>query len=574
MAKRRDVLKGGAAALATTPAIFGGSMLPRVAQAQLCRPEGLITPETEPLSPQVGYFNQAVYIPPPMVEVDPSLFSPGPNNGRFRHQRFNEFPPVKHYIQQETEGYWTYHPDMDQLTEGKKGSLGWMFDNAMPGNTLVARYGEPVFMRRFNNLPHAEDAKIQEFGYPATSTHLHNAHVGSESDGFPMDFMEPGEFWDHHYAMIYARHDEREALGSLWYHDHMIDFTATNVYAGLSGMAIFYDHIDSGDENDTNESALRLPGGYGEYDLYFILHDVRFTAQGQPTYNVFNTDGHLGDVITVNRKAFPYLEVEPRKYRLRWLDGGPSRFYELAFFEHISGGGATRPVSSETPIGFLSIANDGNLLEEPVDTTTIVIGPANRYDTIVDFSGFRGKTINVLNLMEQINGQGPTGRRLQGPDRVPVMQIRVKDVNTEDNSRVPDFLRALPDIDLGEVVAEREWVFDHDMGLWTVNGQFMDPTITSAYPKQGTAEIWRFRNAGATWAHPVHVHFEEAQILTWNGRPPTGVGKSRKDVFSIGPGDDVRVFYRFDDFLSRYPIHCHNNTHEDNAMMLTWEIVP
>lgn len=574
MAKRRDVLKGGVAALVSTPAIFGGSMLPRAAQAQLCRPEGLRTPETEPDSPQVGWFTQPVFIPPKMVEADPSLFDPGPNNGRFRHQRFNEFAPQKYYVQQEVEGYWTYHPDLDQLTEGKKGSLAWMFDGMTPGPTLVANYGEPVFLRRFNNLPPAEEAKITGFGYPSTTTHLHNAHVGSESDGFPMDFIEPGEFWDHHYAMIYARDDFREALGSLWYHDHMVDFTATNVYAGLSGMAIFYDFLDSGDENDPNPDALRLPGEYGRYDLYFILHDVRFTADGQPDYNIFNTDGHLGDVLTVNRKAVPYLEVEPRKYRLRFLDGGPSRFYELAFFEHISGGGEIRPVSGETPIGFLSIANDGNLLEEPVDTTTMVIGPANRYDIIFDFSGFRGKSINLLNLMEQINGQGPTGRRLSGPDRMPVMQFRVKDVNTVDNSRVPDFLRPLPDIDLGEVVAEREWVFDHDMGLWTVNGSFMDPTITSAYPKQGTAEIWRFRNAGATWAHPVHVHFEEAQILTWNGRPPTGVGKSRKDVFSIGPGDDVRVFYRFDDFLSRYPIHCHNNVHEDNAMMLVWEIVP
>src|SRR3546814_20050263 len=83
---------------------------------------------------------------------------------------------------------------------------------------------------------------------------------------------------------------------------------------------------------------------------------------------------------------------------------------------------------------------------------------------------------------------------------MPVMQFRVKDINVEDNSRVPDFLRTFPKVDLSEVVAEREWVFDHDMGLWTVNGQFMDPTVTSAFPKQGTAEIWRYRNAGATWA--------------------------------------------------------------------------
>src|SRR3546814_1756504 len=72
---------------------------------------------------------------------------------------------------------------------------------------------------------------------------------------------------------------------------------------------------------------------------------------------------------------------------------------------------------------------------------------------------------------------------------MPVMQFRVKDINVEDNSRVPDFLRTFPKVDLSEVVAEREWVFDHDMGLWTVNGQFMDPTVTSAFPKQGTAEI-------------------------------------------------------------------------------------
>jgi FtsP/CotA-like multicopper oxidase with cupredoxin domain len=559
MAKRRDVLKGGVAALATTPAIFGGSMLPRVAQAQLCRPEGLRTPETEPLSPPVSVYTQQIYIPPAMSPVDPASLNPAPNPAN--HQRFNEFLPTRFYVQHQTEGRWNYHDELTAITSDGLGSLAWLWNGATPGETLVATYGEHAFVRRFNDLPSVEDALIP-FGLPYVTTHLHNAHVASESDGNPMDFFGPGEFWDHHYPIIYARNDPNEALASLWYHDHMLDFTATNVYAGLSSMAIFYDHIDTGDENDPRESALRLPGGYGQYDLYFILHDVRFgnpgtQFAGHPTYNVFNTDGHLGDIITVNRKAFPYIEVEPRKYRLRFLDGGPSRFYELAF---------------EDGRHFFTIANDGNLLEAPVDVTSLLLGPANRFDTIVDFSGDRGHTVNLVNVLEQVNGQGPTGRHLDVP--MPVMQFRVLDVNTVDNSRVPDFLRALPQVDLSEVVTEREWVFDHDMGLWTVNGSFMDPTIISAFPKQGTAEIWRFRNAGATWSHPVHIHFEEAQTLTWNGRPPTGVAKSRKDVWSVGPGDDVRVFYRFDDFLGRYVIHCHNNVHEDNAMMLSWSIQP
>jgi FtsP/CotA-like multicopper oxidase with cupredoxin domain len=557
MSTRRDLLKAGAAAVASVPAIFGGAALPNAVQAQLCRPEGIRSPLTEPDSPPVTPYSTPIYIPPAMSPVDPAGLAPpaDPN----RHQRFDEFQPVRHYEQHITEGLWNYHEQLSALNPLGFGSLAWMWNGATPGETLVARYGEPVFVRRYNDLPATENAQIP-FGLPYITTHLHNAHTASESDGFPMDFAGPGEYWDHHYAMMYARNDPREALASLWYHDHMADFTATNVYAGLSAMAIFYDYLDSGDENDPNRDALRLPGTYGKYDIYLILHDVRFDNYGNPAYNLFDTDGHLGDLITVNRKVSPYMDVEPRKYRFRIVDGGPSRFYELAL---------------EDDAEMFVIAGDGNLLEEPVSVTSLVMGPANRQDVIIDFSRYSvGQAVNMVNIMEQINGQGPTGRRLEGPERMPVMQFRVKPLEGPDNARIPDFMRALPPIDLDEVVAEREWVFDHDMGLWTINHDFFDPTRIDAKPRQGTAEIWTFRNAGSAWAHPVHVHFEEFQVLEWNGRPPTGVLRSRKDVATLGPNDVARVFYRFDDFLGRYPIHCHNNVHEDNAMMDRWDIVP
>ncbi|MGV6852766.1 MAG: multicopper oxidase family protein [bacterium] len=566
MKNRRSFLKKGAAAL-TVPAIFGGGS----AHAQLCRPSGVRSPGTEPDSPSVRAYVEPLFIPPALQPVQTANMTPpaDPN----RHQRFDEFVPQKYYEQHITEGYWNYHQDLSALNPNN-GSIAWMYSGggqgpSTPGPTLVARYGEPVFVRRYNDLP-TSDQVIMPIGYPAITTHLHNAHTASESDGYPMDFAMPGQSWDHHYAMMYARNDPREALGSLWYHDHMIDFTATNVYAGLSGMAIFYDHIDSGDENDPNPEALRLPGnglfgddGQGNslgYDISLIVHDVRFDSLGNPAYNVFDTDGHLGDLITVNRKVQPFLNVERRKYRFRIYDGGPSRFYELGFSDNSH---------------FHVISNDGNLLEEPVEATTIVLGPANRFDIIVDFSKYSaGDTVELLNLMEQVNGQGPTGRRLEGPDRMKVMQFRIKEASGPDNSRIPDFLRALPGINLDEVVAEREWVFDHDMGLWTINGKFMDPTIVSASPKQGTAEIWHFKNAGSSWAHPCHVHFEEFQVIEWNGRKPTGVLNSRKDVATLGPNDHAKVFYRFDDFVGRYVVHCHNNVHEDNAMMLRWDITP
>jgi FtsP/CotA-like multicopper oxidase with cupredoxin domain len=569
MKTRRELLKVGAAAL-TVPSIFGGTLFSGSAQAQLCRSSGIRTPGTEPDSPPVTAYSEPLFIPDALRPIDPASLAPQPLPSH--HQRFEEFTPLKFYQQRITEGVWNYHTQLSALTPAQAGaaagtgSLAWLYNGSTPGETLVARYGEPIFVRRYNDLPTADEVEMP-IGYPAITTHLHNAHTASESDGYPMDFAVPGQHWDHHYAMMYARNNPREALASLWYHDHMVDFTATNVYAGLSGMAIFYDHLDTGNENDRHRRALRLPGnmrfggnpGYANgYDISLILHDVRFDEQGNPAYNVFDLDGHLGDLITVNRKVMPFLHVERRKYRFRIYDGGPSRFYELG-------------LSDESP--FFIITNDGNLLEEPVAATSMVLGPANRQDVIIDFSRYSpGQTVEMLNIMEQINGQGPSGRRLEGPERMPVMQFRVIDSNVEDNSRIPDFLRRLPRINLKDVVAEREWVFDHDMGLWSINGSFMDPTVVSAAPKQGTAEIWHFRNAGSSWAHPCHVHFEEFQVLEWNGKKPTGILQSRKDVATLGPNDHVKVFYRFDDFVGRYVIHCHNNVHEDNAMMLRWDI--
>ena len=609
MIKRRKFLKTGA--LLSVPAVFGGG----VANAQLCRPTGIrslgadgTSGGTEPDSPAVTAYTMPLFIPPKMSNKTIGNMTGGaidPN----RHQRYNEFTPTTDLHEQHiVEEAWNYHDDLSALTPDMgftggagAGSVAWMYSGGeadgdapvytTPGPTLVATYGNPTFVRRHNDLPTADNV-VMPVGYPAMSTHLHNAHTASESDGYPMDFAIPGEFWEHHYAMYYARGDSNEALGSLWYHDHMIDFTATNVYAGLSGMSIFYDNIDSGDENDAAPEALNLPGnmqfgntvdGGGNndggslgFDVSMILHDVRFDAVGNPTYNVFDTDGHLGDLITVNRKVQPFMKVEPRKYRFRIYDGGPSRFYELGFFNSVSG------TASDTANTFTIIANDGNLLEVPFTTaTSVIIGPANRNDVIIDFSGYAtGDKIEMLNLAEQTNGQGPSGRRLTGTDRMKVLQFEVIDAfSGADNSTVPAALRPLPSIpqdvlDGTDNLVHREWVFDHDMGLWTVNGDFMDPSIISAAPKQGTAEVWTFRNAGSSWAHPCHVHFEECQILEWNGKAPTGVLKARKDVMTLGPNDVVKVFYRFDDFVGRYVIHCHNNVHEDNAMMLRWDITP
>src|SRR5712692_8026072 len=225
MVKRRDVLKLGLAAAGA--GLIGSdrtmAQSPNLLE-NLCSPQNR-SPD-RPVSPTSRPFVAPLYIMPvkqPVPSLDPS---PDPN----AHQRYEEYPPKKFYEIRETEFRWVYHPDAPY----NAGSWSWGFDGGIPGPTYHARYGEPILVRRLNTLPKVGESKVT-FALPKTTTHLHNGHTASESDGYPMDFIGSGEYWDHQYCNFPSGMDNREKLSTLWYHDHMMDFTASNVYAGLSG---------------------------------------------------------------------------------------------------------------------------------------------------------------------------------------------------------------------------------------------------------------------------------------------------------------------------------------------------
>src|SRR6267143_257355 len=115
-------------------------------------------------------------------------------------------------------------------------------------------------------------------------------------------------------------------------------------------------------------------------------------------FDLFNLDGILGDKFLVNGRIQPFFQVQPRRYRFRLLDTGPSRFYEF-FLTDLNNLGAKN--------AFFVIGNDGNLLPNPVQVQGVRIGPAERVDVIIDFSQFAGKTVYLENRLRQINGQGP-----------------------------------------------------------------------------------------------------------------------------------------------------------------------
>jgi FtsP/CotA-like multicopper oxidase with cupredoxin domain len=462
---------------------------------------------------------------------------------RARHQAWAEHAPRQFYRIRQRLAESLCHPDLPPSTVFANNGL-------VPGPTIHARYGEPVVVRFHNDLP----SDFVGFGIPQTSTHLHNGHTPSESDGFPGDFFNSGYFKDNHYPNIYAGDDSREALGTLWYHDHRMDFTSQNVYRGLAGFYLLFDELDSGDETDPNPAALRLPSG--ECDIPLMFADRRFDEDGQLTFDMFDFDGVLGDKFLVNGAIQPYVKVARRKYRFRLLDGGPSRFYQ--FF-----------LSSGQP--FTLIAHDGNLLPAPVDVRSARLGVAERCDVIIDFSKYAlGDQVFLENRLEQEDGRGPTGDLVY--PGTPLLRFDI-DRDAPDPSRVPEVLRPLPPIDLDEVVTTRTWRFDRTNGAWAINSRFFDLDERRATPRQGTAEIWKLQNNSGGWSHPIHIHFEEFRILSRNGRAPSAAEGGRKDVVRLGPNDEVVVFLRFRDFLGRHVMHCHNTLHEDHAMMLRWDIV-
>ncbi|MFU8876729.1 MAG: multicopper oxidase family protein [Wenzhouxiangellaceae bacterium] len=591
MPKRRDVLKLGAVAgglgMASSSAL-GRAPIPNNG---LVFPDGFTPSIFEQPSPPVTPFKDPLHRIPVAQPINAADLSPRPD-GR-RHQRFYDFPPAKFYQEVIREERWVYHTDAPY----NQGSYAYTMNGTVPGPTYKARYGEPVFLRRVNELPPIGHGVIP-YALPSTSMHLHNGHTASESDGIPTDFMNPGEFWDHHYANFPAGFDQNEIMTTLWYHDHRLDFTAPNVYAGLSGFYLMFDELDSDNENDPNPNAFRLPSG--EYDIPLMFHDVQFSQDGQPIFDFFYADsyptvidksskdsspstlyrssdsitlfGMLGDMITVNRIIQPRLEVEARKYRFRILNGGPSRFYD--FYLRLERNGQF--IDNHPGLKFYVLSSDGNMLREPLIKDHLEVWVANRFDVVVDFSAFEpGDRLVLVNRMEmRRDGAGPTGRTLDEGDLA--MAFDVVPAQAEDPSRIPDFLRELPEIDMSEVRRERTWVFDYDNGLWTVNGKLMDVNRIDANIEQGSAEIWTIRNAGNSWAHPIHSHFEEFQILEVNGRPVKDgdLLRSRKDMIELGPNMEVKLFGRWRDFYGTHVMHCHNVVHEDHEMMVQWRIVP
>ena len=524
-------------------AFFINSRFPRGLLGDGRPPSPPTTPFLEPLS-----FPRYATPLPAFSPLDPA---PDPA----QHQRYAEFTPVYQYEIPVREVIGRPHP---QLGLSRYSTYG----GSAPGPTFMARYGQPIMVRFSNHL----SEEIQGFGSSEIITHLHNGNQASESDGFPGDRYGPGYFKDHHYPNHPAGGNYVEAKGTLWYHDHCMDFTAQNTYRGLAGFYLLFDGLDSGDERDANPDAFRLPSGVPDggrvknrYDIPLMLTDRKFDENGVLEMDPMDMDGYIGDKFLVNGRVQPYFDVERRKYRFRVLAGGPSRFWDL----WLSNG-----------MEFEIVGTDGNLLPAPITAQRFRLGQGERMDIVVDFSQLPESTeaIYLVNRADQRDGRGPERDLLPLGQAPRLLKLNIRPGAVADPSRVPTAMRPLEPVStLGAV--RREWKFDRRNGLWTVNSRLFDEETPRITVVQGRPEIWHFDTNGG-WAHPIHFHLEEGRILSYNGNGVAGtVLGGRKDVFTLYDGDEMDVFVRFRDWTGRYVMHCHNTVHEDHAMMIRFDIV-
>jgi len=498
-------------------------------------------------------------------------------------------------------------------------------------------------------------------------THVHGAvGVGDESDGWTEAWYLPdaidipagyvkksdwynffarryrrkfGGIWDPGTATFVYPNDNRPS--TIWYHDHALGMTRLNVYAGPAGFYIIrgagYTCRDSRDGSNAifpepaPKEGDQNPFTKPYYEIPIAIQDRSFNENGSlfypntreifddiigpyipsgPFSPIWNPE-FFGNMMMVNGNTWPYLTVERRRYRFRFLNGCQSRFLILDF-------------SSIPGVEVWAIGNEGGYLAAPVNLTTtnsnqLLMALAERADLIVDFSGVDPGDYVLKNAgPDEPFGGFPVDAPSDPDSTGQIMQFRVRGpVVVNDPSTPPEFLQ-LPAITplpaatvtrplaLIEAAAEGNVVGggteegpveallgivagDPNVapGVWT---EKMWSSPLTENPALGSTEVWEIYNTTGD-AHPMHVHELVFEVINRqniivdedlgtvevdSSDPPRGPESWEtgfKDTVTAYPGQVTRIKAQFNT-RGWFVWHCHIVEHEDNEMMRPFRIGP
>lgn len=461
----------------------------------------------------------------------------------------------------------------------------WGFEGSYPGPTIEAESGEKVFIKWINNLPKKHLLPIDHTVHGAhsdlpdvrTVIHLHGASVESESDGYPEAWFTKGfaKVGPHFSKKVY-RYDNLMPACTLWYHDHTLGITRLNVYAGLAGFYLV---------RDWRERELNLPRG--RFDIPLIIQDKSFHPDGSlaypnqprkpvPELETSVVPAFLGDTILVNGKVWPFLNVEPRKYRFRILNGSNTRFYRLQL---------------DSGQLFYQIGTDGGLMEYPVGVKEIILAPAERAEVIIDFTNLKGGKIILRNDAPY---PFPDGDPVDADTVGTVMEFRVNfPLSSLDTSVIPHYMmpflkRKVQTASKFRFLTLTEKKDQYGRELMMLDDKDWDAPITEN-PRLGQTEVWYLINL-TNEVHPIHLHlvdlqlidrrpfnvekYKQERILEYTGSaiPPAPQERGRKDTVISYARQVTRIIMKFGPYTGLYVWHCHILEHEDYAMMRPFRV--
>ncbi|MEO5599380.1 MAG: multicopper oxidase domain-containing protein [Cyclobacteriaceae bacterium] len=411
------------------------------------------------------------------------------------------------------------------------------YSGGILGPTLKVAKGSVIAVPFQNNL--SEETNI----------HWHGLLVPANMDGHPKDIVQSGASFNFGLPI-------NQRAGTYWYHPHPHGKTARQVFMGLAGFFIV---------NDAEEQALNLPSG--DQELLLVIQDKRI-ENGQlnysPSMNEIMT-GYTGEYVFVNGTYAPLHNVATRYYRLRILNGSTARVYNLALSDNQS---------------FDVIGADGGLLAHPATVNSLLLGPGERADILVDFKNYTvGKEIYFTN--KTFSGGA------QGQQEFKIMKF-VVNRQESDTFTKPSQLSVIQSI--APVSSSKTRIMkikgmmegmsgnmggNMGSGMHTINDKVYDLDRIDETVQAGATEIWEFDNSTGDEIHPMHIHGVQFQVLGRTGGRGSLVATEQgwKDTVLVMPGENVKVIMTFPQDKGVFVFHCHNLEHEDDGMMLNYEIL-
>ncbi|MEO6168366.1 MAG: multicopper oxidase domain-containing protein, partial [Chitinophagales bacterium] len=408
-------------------------------------------------------------------------------------------------------------------------------NDALLGPTLKVSSGQPLSVNVQNNL------------VEPTNIHWHGLTTPENMDGYPTDLIQAGSSFNYNFPV-------NSRAGMYWYHPHSDKKTGEHTFKGLAGLIIV---------NDAEESALNLPSG--QQELLLVIQDKRISGN-TINYAPAETEvitGYMGTYVFVNGVYAPFYSLSTRQYRVRILNGSNARVYHLALSDTAS---------------FTVIGSDGGLMATPETVNSILVGPGERVDLIVDFRNY------ALNSEVFLISKTFDGGIAQGTQEFKIMKFVVSQQEA-DTFILPAALSSYNVLSESQSTHSRSFDISnphgtmghsgHESGMGhNIGGKTFDANRIDEYVTAGAIEVWTFDNSLGEEPHPMHLHGVQFQLLDRAG----GRGviepweKGWKDTALLMPKEKVQVIIPFGSSTGKFVFHCHNLEHEDDGMMLNYLI--